>query len=149
MIFCLEGIDFVSPCCFCKWKGNKVMIQITNMMKKSFYSFLLLGLTPSEEDNTYYLSDLFRERDTKSSLTICRVFKITKSWGVKFNTTTYNAGPTLARVNNKLLNMKKNCEFLLKRAFEMVVVTGSSKMLTSEVCTAAHLRPVRAKRFRA
>lgn len=37
----------------------------------------------------------------------------------------------------------------IERAFERVIVTGSSKMLTSEVGTAEHLRPVRANQFRA
>lgn len=98
---------------------------------------------------TYYWEELYREKEAKSSLNICQVFKIIKSWGgVKFNVT-YNARPTLARINSKFLNTVNSCEFLIKRAFERVMVTGSSKMLTSEVGTVVHLRPVRANKFRA
>lgn len=98
---------------------------------------------------TYYWEELYREREAKSSLNICQVFKIIKSWGgVKFNVT-YNARPTLARINSKFLNTVNSCEFLIKRAFERVMVAGSSKMLTSEVGTVVHLRPVRANKFRA
>lgn len=62
-------------------------------------------------------------------INICQVFKIINSWGVKCNIT-YIVGPTLARINNQFLNMEKNCELLIKRAFERVIVAGSSKMLT-------------------
>lgn len=84
----------------------------------------------------------------KSSLTICQGFKIVTSQGAKFNFTN-DAGPTLAEINNKFCNMEKSCVFLTERAFERVIVTGSSRMLTREVGIAEHLRPVKVNRFRA
>lgn len=70
------------------------------------------------------------------------MLKIIKSQGVKFNIT-HHAGPTLAKINNRFLNME-SCEYLIERASKRVIVTGSSKVLTSEVGTAEHLRPVSA-----
>lgn len=74
------------------------------------------------------------------------MLEIIKSPGVIFNIT-YHAEPTLVKINNGVLNREKSC--FIERAFERVIVTGSSKMLTSKVGTAEHLRPVRANRFRA
>lgn len=48
MPFCLEDIDFVSPCFFSNWKGNRIMIQITSIAKNHLYFILLLELTPGE-----------------------------------------------------------------------------------------------------
>lgn len=76
------------------------------------------------------------------------MLEIIKSRGVTFNTT-HHAGPTLAKLNNRFLNMEKSCECLIERAFGRVIVTGSSKLLTSEVGTAEHLRPVSPNTFRA
>lgn len=44
--------------------------------------------------------------------------------------------------------MEKNCEFLIKRVFERVIVVGSLKMLISEVGIVEYLRFVRVNGFR-
>lgn len=66
---------------------------------------------------------------------------------MKFNIT-YNAGPSLARINSRFsLKTEKNSVFLIKRALESVTDTGSSKRLKREVGGREHLRPVKASRF--
>lgn len=74
------------------------MIQITTIMKSHLYFFLLLQLTPGEDDNHISFRSMLQGVERQTLINHLSTPSKYKVMGVKFNVT-YNVRSTLARIN--------------------------------------------------